>query len=270
MQSKSPHQIDPELSDKLFSIVNDILPSDKQVKPRTGLLTFGDAPFHISQPNQHDTKAEFEHEYQIVTEAMAGLRKLVPLFLTREDADQQRTLDLLRLEFDAKMQQGAPETPIDVAIDLVRSVVADVGGLRASVRIFIDLFRALSERRDELEQHRDKFWNLPHRAPEYYARAIANRLAKLYARKTGQKPTSGASTDTGDASTKFTKALEQIFSLLDIQSGARSPADWAIKNLTEEDLAPRMSVLENLGLGPSPSRKGLSMSRCVLPEGAKD
>lgn len=131
----------------------------------------------------------------------------------------------------------------------------------------------MRRRREELEEQRDKFWNKPHRAPDYYARAIANRLAKLYAQKTGKRPTSGSSGVNGEASTGFTKALEQIFQLLEIKSGPRSPADWAIKNLKDEDFDQPPVPLTNLGfpkpLGLRPEDYPMGALLGIEPKGTK-
>lgn len=254
MQSDLPPQHDLELSDKLFDIVNELMGPHGPVERRNGLVSFAEPPFDISKPNQHDSKLEFEREFKIVSDAVAALHKLVPLFLHTDDEEQARTLNALEVQLDAKMLRGVPEAPVESITDLVRRTVADAGGVAASTWVCIDFFRALKERLDELEEQRDKFWNLPHRAPDYHARTIANRLAKLYARETGVKPTSGSSAVGGDASTKFTKALEQIFELLGIKSGPRSPADWAIKNLKKEDFAPKTGVKTITGLGKRPSK----------------
>ena len=239
-----------ERSLRLFQIVNELLHPHASVFQKRGLGGFEEAPFDISKPNQHDTKAEFESEYAIVTDAIEALRTLVPLFLKREDEQQQRYFEALEVNLNAKMSKKAAEIPVTSAMDLIRRTVADTGGVKASTWVFLDLFRALQTRQTELEEQRDKFWNVPHRAPDYYARAIANRLAKLYAQKTGRRPTSGSSGITGEASTSFTKALEQIFELLEIRSGVRSPADWAIRNLSEEDFEPQLPGTDNLGLTP--------------------
>ncbi|MFY0645928.1 hypothetical protein [Sulfitobacter geojensis] len=259
-----------ELSQELFRIVNELLHPQATVHQQLGVATFEEAPFDISKPNQHDSKVEFASEYRIVAESIAALRKLVPLIIKSEDEGHQRTLDALEVKLNAKMNQGAPAAPVESAVDLVRRAVADAGGVAASSWVFIDFFRALQSRRIELDEQRDKFWNVPHRAPDYYARAIANRLAKLYAHKTGRKPTSGTSGMTGDASTSFTKALEQIFKLLEIRSGVRSPADWAIKHLSEEDFEPKMSGLANLGLGQRPGAPILGSILGLGPERSED
>ena len=250
------HQV---LSNELYRIVNQLLHPHAKLDQTSSLLLRHKMPFDIGKPNQHDTKAEFEREFQIVNDAKDALRKLVPLFLRSDEKDEEmiRTLDLLETDLDHIFMQNAPQVPIDSVTELIRSNLADVGAMSVIMLILIDFYGALRTRSDELVEQKDMFWNVSHRAPDYYARAIANRLAKLYAKETGQRPTSGSSGENGEPSTNFTRALEEIYQLLDIKSKPRSPADWAIRNLTDEDLLPEPTVGQILGLGPPPANLGL-------------
>lgn len=91
---------------------------------------------------------------------------------------------------------------------------------------------------DALSEQEDLYWSLSHRAPDYYARSIALRLAKLYARETETRPTVGTSGETGDPSTGYLRALKETFEVLGIGTGVRSPAEWAVQQIGEEDLEP--------------------------------
>ena len=130
--------------------------------------------------------------------------------------------------------------------DLVRKNVADIGGFNATLYVLLDFWMALSSRHDELKDQNEKFWNLPHRAPDYYARAIALRLARLFARVTGQRPTYGSSGVSGDPSTSYSRALKQVFKLLGIKGGIRTHAEYAVAQITEEDLKPQINSLTQL------------------------
>ncbi|KAJ01536.1 hypothetical protein [Sulfitobacter mediterraneus] len=272
MHKNSDEDAELALSNELYRIVNQLLHPHVKLDQTSSLLLRHKMPFDIGKPNQHDTKAEFEREFQIVQGAMEALRKLVPLFLRNEEKDEEtvRTLDLLEADLDHNFMQNSPRVPINSVTNLIRSNVADVGAMSVIVLILIDFYRALRTRSDELEEQKDMFWNVPHRAPDYYARAIANRLAKLYAKETGQRPTSGSSGENGEPSTSFTRALEEIFQLLDIKSKPRSPADWAIRNLTDEDLLPEPTVGQILGLGPPPANLSLGSIFDIEQKGSRE
>jgi hypothetical protein len=93
------------------------------------------------------------------------------------------------------------------------------------------------------------YWNKPHRAPDYHARAIALRLARLFARETGKLPTTGTTADDGDPSTPYSRALRDIFEILGFKTTQRNYAEWAIQQITENDLAPPSRLFSGL-LGP--------------------
>jgi hypothetical protein len=77
-------------------------------------------------------------------------------------------------------------------------------------------------------------------------RAIALRLARLYAREKGERPTFGTARDGGHPSTNYGRALERIFEPLGIKDGVRRPAEWALAQLTDDDLRP-VSTIALLG-----------------------
>ncbi|MEO1028814.1 MAG: hypothetical protein AAFX02_07120 [Pseudomonadota bacterium] len=77
---------------------------------------------------------------------------------------------------------------------------------------------------------------MSHRAPDYYARAIALRLARLYASEVGERPTYGTSGETGEPSTGYTRALRDVFEILEIDAREKIYATWAVKHLNDDDL----------------------------------
>ena len=99
-----------------------------------------------------------------------------------------------------------------------------------------------------MKDQEELFWSTNHRPPNYYARTIALRLARYYARETQERPTVGTSGDGGHPSTAYTKALEEVFEELGIKATVRLPAKWAVNQITEDDLKPRM-LGGVLGLG---------------------
>lgn len=171
---------------------------------------------------------------------------------SNEQQDSVEMLVRLGPIIDQKFARSAPRGQISSPVDLIRKNIADVGAFTASMYVLLDLWAVLSERKAELQDQEEQFWNVKHRPPDYYARAISLRLAKLYAQKTGQYPTLGTSGETSDPSTGFSRALREIFDLLDISTGVRSPAEWAIGQLTELDLSPPVNAL--LGFRPPMGR----------------
>ncbi|PWE31364.1 hypothetical protein DDZ14_13475 [Maritimibacter sp. 55A14] len=233
-----PGYPDPELREQLHTIVDEMLLPFGKTSPRHGFsLLAGPQPFDSSKPNMHDTKAEFSRELALVSKNLKRIDAIVDSLVGDEsDAEMAAAAKRLTAVIDAKMKVNAQNLSVAKTRDLIRKNVADCGGCVGSLFILLDFRQALASRLEELNEQRERFWSIRHRAPDYYARAIANRLAKLYARETGQRPTVGAHPDTGQPSTGFTRALQQVFALLEISSDVRSPAKWAVDNLKDEDL----------------------------------
>lgn len=245
---------DPEqnAAERLHAVVDRMLEPHGKSSPRgVGLINQFAAPFDTNKPNQHDSKAEFQREMDAVEGSLNQVSSAVQLLTTRDTETEQVTmLERLRPIIDQKLKSNAPRGRIADSVELVRRNIADVGGFTASIFVLLDLWTVLAERHQELRDQESKFWNLPHRAPDYYARAIALRLAKLYAKETGQRPTVGTSGVSGDPSTDFARALKEVFGILKIKSGVRPQAEWAVSQLTEEDLQPPGKTLgQILGLG---------------------
>jgi len=241
-----------DLHDVLHDIVDRMLAPFGKTSQRSPPSLLGpNYPIDITKPNQHDSKGAFLAELSVVEKAIEHAEGFLGLFLDL-GSEQAPAKDLDRFEeaIDAKIRSASSPAPITSTTELIRRNIAETGGLNGSLWVMVDIHRAMKTRLSELEEQRDQFWNVSHRAPDYYARAIASRLAKLFARETGERPTSGSSPVSGAASTSFTRALEDIFELLDIESGSRSPADWAITNLTEDDFRPAINIFaatRNLG-----------------------
>ena len=107
----------------------------------------------------------------------------------------------------------------------------------------------------DLKDHKEKFWKFKHRAPDYYARTIALRLAKLFAREVGQRPTFGTAAEGDYPSTAYGRALEEVFEILEIKQKVRTHAKWAIQQITEEDMnPPPVNRLSAMMMGHPPSK----------------
>lgn len=222
------------------------------------MLGTGLPPIDTSKPNQHSNKAEFSVEFEAVNNSLNLITELIEV-LTGASGDNAQEEMLIRLGriIQEKLVRLAPREKVESPVELVRRNVADVGGFTASLFVLLDLMTVLRERHAELKDQEEQFWNVSHRPPDYFARAIALRLARLYSQETGERPTIGTSGETGDPSTGYTWALREIFDLLGIATKVRSPAEWAVEQLREADLRPslyRSQTVESART-ESPSRR---------------
>ncbi|MEQ9241892.1 hypothetical protein [Roseovarius indicus] len=247
-----------ELSEQLHRIIDEMLAPWGKSSPRgqPNILDPNPMPFSINKPNEHDTKAEFQRELDAVRKSIAKMEEIFELLLPRGDSEDDTNLRLrLQDSIDRQLRNAAPPVRLDEAYTVVRKMVAESGGFYGSIWILLDFSNALKLRLSQLEEQRKLFWNLRHRAPDHYARTIALRLAKVFASQTEQRPTLGTSGETGDPSTSYTKALKEVFQLLNIETGVRSPADWAVNELTEMDMNPHQRDIISALMGlPSTSR----------------
>lgn len=194
----------------------------------------------ISKPNIHDSKAEFLLEFEAVQEAEERLEKVFSTLLSGQTDDPKKVAMLARLSqaIDrSASQRGGGMRPGNIQ-DLIRKNKADTGFFNHSLWAMLDLILELRQRLNELEDQERQFWRVKNRPPNYYARTIALRLARLYANEKGVRPTFGTSRDGGHPSTNFGRALEEIYGILEINSDVRRAAEWAIGQLTETDFNP--------------------------------
>lgn len=223
---------------KLYSIVNVMLaPFGRAVEPMVGVFSERQPPFDVNKPTQFDSKQEFQRQYDAVTAGLENLQSFFQAVFPDEENDktQREYLDLA-IAIDVIMRKSLPRASPDTCTDLVRRNVVEIGGFNVGLHVMNDLRNAFQERLQELEDQREQFWNLPHRAPDYYARAIALRLARLYAREVGERPTYGTSGETGEPSTGYTRALRDVFEILEIDAREKIYATWAVKHLNDDDL----------------------------------
>ncbi|WP_339106677.1 hypothetical protein [Roseovarius rhodophyticola] len=181
-----------DLLEKLHQVVDRMLErfglASERYFPQNALATSQiktrRSPFDITRPNQHETKAEFQHEYKAVKDGIEFCGKLFGCLVAHGDEDERKSaLVGLGGILTGKIKDRAPIGDLNQSHTLVQKIMADVGGFSSTMVAVLTLRTALSDRLQELENQRDKFWNVPYRAPDYYARAIALRLAKLYAKK---------------------------------------------------------------------------------------
>ena len=144
-------------------------------------------------------------------------------------------LKMLSQAINRGARQRLSSVKPDSVGQLIRKNIVEAGLRMDAVGVLLDLQRELTIRRHELKDQEARYWSVKHRPANYHARTIALRLAKLYARETRQKPTIGTSRYGGHPSTDFARALEQVFEALEIKAQPRSPAKWAVDQLTALD-----------------------------------
>lgn len=220
-----------ELKARLNAVVNELC--GRSSHNALAALVF---PFDIDQPNEHNSKKEFLLEQKAVKKALKSSRVLIDLFHVRNAEEDVKTMvQRLRNNLDVRARKSVrPE--IETPDHLVTRNMLDVGFSRMAHIANIYLWLGLSQRERELDDQEKEFWSVSHRPPNYYARTIALRMARLYAHEKGERPTYGTARDGGHPSTRFGRAVEQVFQILDIEADVRTPIEWAIDQLTEDDL----------------------------------
>lgn len=193
----------------------------------------------IDRPNEHDSKKEFSLEFDTVEKSLQHLRSILDLFAIAEvNREFNAMRDRLRTSLDTHARKSVRQKPAETATDLILKNMADAGFTVSALMAMLDFADCLERRKIELKDQEQEFWSVAHRPPNYYARTIALRLARLYAREMHKKPTSGTARDGGHPSTDFGRAVEQIFAILEISADIRGPSEWAIAQLTEDELLP--------------------------------
>lgn len=206
----------------------------------------------VSRPNIHDSKAEFRAELDAVESAIRDLRKTLFVLLPPTDKSNHQEVARnarLRTAINAEGRRELPVTQPKSALDLVLRNAVEQGLYPSAMSLMLSLYNALEKRRAELLAQEATYWNAPNRPANPYARTIALRLAQLYAQNTGRRPTFGVARDGGHPSTAYGRALEEIYELLEIKANVRSPAKWAIAQITDEDLKPPPTPLFGMALG---------------------
>lgn len=235
--------IDESQLEKLNEIVDGLLGrTNSPTKRAFGIV----APFDISRPNMHDTKREFLLEKEAVAAIAMHLEGIIDQIFVAEELESpehKAMVDRLTSAIEFGAQQRNSRRAIAHAADLALSNIHTTGFYFGSMRIIIDMKYVYEQRLRELRDQEKQFWNVTNRPPNYYARTIALRLARLYAREKGQRPTFGVSREGNFPSTDFGRALEEVYTVLDISASFRNAARWAIEQLTDEDMRPQRNAL---------------------------
>lgn len=242
-------------------------------KPHGTVLGGNRDPFDISQPNIHENKSDFLYEMDAVSTVVKNSSEIIDkIFVKAEiETNQHREMvDRLIPAIESQAIKIVQNDPPSSAFDLVQKNMLENEFYWHSLVTVFQMGNAYNERLRELRDQEMEFWSVNHRPPNYYARAIALRFARFYARQTSKKPTFGTSRDGPHPSTDYAKLLEEIFSILEIKSGLRNPAIYAIERITPEDIKPETSSLSQLGklfgMGETKPDKGIHLSMATKLE----
>jgi len=194
-------------------------------------------PFDISREAMHDTKAAFLIEKEAVERALVHAEGLFEVLKLGIRSDDQASLEVASML--EKLDRGAdanlkPQRP-NSTIDLVAQSAGSVGFSLCLARMVIEAIHQLKQQEILLKRQEKEFWNVSGRPPNHHARNIALRFARHVARATGRRPTVGKSSEGNFPSTEYSRALEQIFMVLEIEADFRRAGNWAVKQLKPED-----------------------------------
>jgi hypothetical protein len=191
----------------------------------------------VFKPNIHDTKKEFLKEQASVSAVVEHLKGVLSSSkLDEKNPKHDDTVARLSSVVDQIGLKQSRKGSVTSARDLTVQNVAVSGFYYTSLSVVLEMLVVYSQLLRELEVQEKQFWNVSNRPPNYYPRTMALRLARLYASETGSKPTFGMSRDGNYPSTKFGRALEDIFAILGIKASVKNAAHWAIAQLEDSDL----------------------------------
>jgi len=241
--------VEKEQSERLNEIVDRLLGRESQ--PHI-IPDWPSPPFDISRPNIHDSKKEFLQELAVVESIVNNLVDVTSHFResnsddTADYDDMHRRLNIaIEVAAIQKNRKMTVSTPSDLAI----KNIYDTGFFLSSLRVVTEMTFVYGHRLNDLRDQERQFWTVKNRPPNYYARTIALRFARLYARETGKFPTFGTSREGNFPSTDSGRALEEIFKVLEIKASVPNAAKWALGQLTDDDLGqPKNALLGLAGI----------------------
>lgn len=264
MQEKTQDELVGEVVDRLIGARNALAMNT--------YLGGAGSRIDISKPNIHDNKADFVKERDAVLGAIEKLEQALKFVLPdREDVKQSTMVARLSEDIDQKALRSLGRKPDEYAYELAMRNIVQTGYYYNFLFINMRMVASLKDRFKELQDQEAQFWSVPYRAPNYYARTIAVRLARLYAAEKRKMPTIGTSRDGGHPSTDFGRALEDIFQILGIKARVSNAAKWALGQLTEDDVNPAPTGLMGGLLGypntPTGSKETKSAIEALLNSG---
>jgi len=257
-----PFMLADDKVDSLNAVVGKLI--GREHKPRT---LFGQYTpiIDVSRANVHESKKEFMVELAAVEAVMASLKSIIDQIVPDDEKDtpeRKAMLDRLSLAIEGKAVQHARQKSLNSAGDLALKNIFDTGFHYGTMRLIIAMYLIYREHLAELKDQEAQFWTVSSRPPNYYARTIALRLARLYSRENGKPPTFGMSREGNFPSTDFGRALEEVFRILEIKASVRNAATWAIAQLTDDDLRQPVNALA--GLLGFPDRSLLPIANAMM------
>ncbi|MFG6565946.1 hypothetical protein ACGYLI_17155 [Sulfitobacter sp. 1A13421] len=132
--------------------------------------------------------------------------------------------------------------PRNATYDTDTKVIRAIGIIPSLLISLPELLAALEQQTNYLEKKLDTSGAALGRSKNEAAHGVALRLAKLYARVTGKRPT--YSEGPNGLSGEYTPALRSVFDALGWKTvSLKSPAEAAISQITDEDLQPYVNAL---------------------------
>ncbi|MGJ8615534.1 MAG: hypothetical protein ACSHWS_01765 [Sulfitobacter sp.] len=266
MQEKTQDELVGEVVNRLLGVRNFLANST--------ILGHYESVIDISKPNIHDNKAEFVKERDAIVGAIEKLEQALKFVLPdKDDAKQSTMVARLSEDIDQKALRALRRKADEQAYELAMRNIVQTGFYYNFLFINMRMIASLRDRLKELHDQELQFWSVPYRAPNYYARTIAVRLARVYAAEKRKVPTFGTSRDGGHPSTEYGRALEDIFQILGIKARVSNAAKWALGQLTEDDVNPPPTGLMGGLLGypstPTGSKETKSLIAAMLDSGKK-
>ncbi|GGE57989.1 hypothetical protein [Actibacterium pelagium] len=231
------------VDEEIDAIVDKLIgPQDDSVP--TTLLGGAGRRLDVSKQNFHESKEEFNLEKEAVEAVIKNLESAISrLVLEKGNMSKNQMLERLSAAINTRAVRVVGRQRAETSVDLALSNVAQSGFSHVSLMVMAQAVYLYNDRLKELLDQEERFWSVAHRPPNHYARTIALRLARLYAKHKRKKPTYGAARDGGHPSTEFGRALEEIYEVLGITASVHNQAKWAISQLTEEDINPPANAL---------------------------
>jgi hypothetical protein len=230
----------------LNSVVSKLI--GREAKPLSLIAQYSPI-IDVSRANLHESKKEFLVELAAVEAVIANLQSIIDQIVPNDEKDtpdRKAMLDRLHLAIEVKAVQDARQRSLSSASDLALRNIFDTGFHYGSMRVIFAMYLIYRERLSELKDQETQFWTVSSRPPNYYARTMALRLARLYAKECGKRPTFGMSREGNFPSTDFGRALEEVFQILEIKASVRNAGTWAIAQLTDDDFLQPSNALAGL------------------------
>ncbi|SLN61271.1 hypothetical protein PEL8287_03313 [Roseovarius litorisediminis] len=220
--------------------------------PNSNQMILGRAYLDLRRLNLHDSKGEFQDELKLVAKSGNDLFNLYKSMLAQGDVSvanaRRMPLEFMLKAVERNKAAGTPKDALNLAMQNARGV----DYWRFSMLFVFDLYLSFSARLIELEEQKTLFWSSQGRPPDHYARTMALRFAKLFAKQLKRAPTVGTSSDGDHPSTEYGRGLQELFEILEIDTGFRLPGEWAVAQIKYGDVQkPFAFSLSKPGLMPN-------------------